>query len=106
MLNILDFIKKKMNIESCISKFNELEFEGFVKQLGAELNNTEIWKEITSDKNYRTILNIQDLDELLNELSMLILSPLILKQLVLNLLKLILLVLVFQQLLILVGISQ
>ena len=67
--NIEDFIRKEMNIESCISKFNELEFEGFVKQLGAELNNTDVLERNTPDKNYRTILNIQDLDELLNELS-------------------------------------
>ena len=60
--NIEDFIRKEMNIQSCISKFNELEFEGFVKQLGAELNNTDVLERNTSDKNYRTILNIQDLD--------------------------------------------
>ena len=44
------FYKKEMNIESCISKFNELEFEGFVKQLGAELNNTDALERNTPDR--------------------------------------------------------
>ena len=58
-----------MNVESCISKFNELEFEGFVKQLGPELNDSSTLGRNTPDKNYRTILNVNDLDGLLKELS-------------------------------------
>ena len=34
-----DFIKQEIDTKSCISKFSELEFQGFVKQLGSELNN-------------------------------------------------------------------
>ena len=33
-----DFIKQELDTKSCISKFSELEFQGFVKQLGSELN--------------------------------------------------------------------
>ena len=67
--SIRDFIRQEMNVGSCISKFNELEFEGFVKQLGSELNGSSTLGRNTPDKNYRTILNVNDLDGLLKELS-------------------------------------
>ena len=64
-----DFIKQEIDTKSCISKFSELEFQGFVKQLGSELNNLSTEKKINPNKNYRTILDEEALDELLIELS-------------------------------------
>ena len=64
-----DFIKQEVDIKSCISKFSELEFQGFVKQLGTELNNFAKGKKNNSNKNYRIVIDERTLDELLNELS-------------------------------------
>ena len=64
-----DFIKQKMDHKTCASKFSELEFQGFVKQLEPELNNSTTSERVEYNKNYKIILDEKALDELLNELS-------------------------------------
>ena len=64
-----DFIKQKMDYKTCASKFSELEFQGFVKQLEPELNNSTTSERVDHNKNYKIILDEKALDELLNELS-------------------------------------
>ena len=64
-----DFIKQKMDYKTCASKFSELEFQGFVKQLEPELNNSTTSERVEYNKNYKIILDEKALDELLNELS-------------------------------------
>ena len=61
--DIKDFIKQEMNSESCVSKFKELEFQGFVKQFQSNVSDSPV-KLNDPKKDYRTIMNIDELDKL------------------------------------------
>ena len=61
--DIKDFIKQEMNSESCVSKFKELEFQAFVKQFQSNVSDSPV-KLNDPKKDYRTILNIDELDKL------------------------------------------
>jgi len=61
--DIKDFIKQEMNSESCVSKFKELEFQAFVKQFQSNVSDSPV-KLNDPKKDYRTIMNIDELDKL------------------------------------------
>ena len=61
--DIKDFIKREMNSESCVSKFKELEFQAFVKQFQSNVSDSPV-KLNDPKKDYRTIMNIDELDKL------------------------------------------
>ena len=65
--DIKDFIKQEMNSESCVSKFKELEFQAFVKQFQSNVSDPPV-KLNDPKKDYRTILNIDELDKLVIDL--------------------------------------
>ena len=65
--DIKDLIKKEMNSESCISKFKELEFQAFVKEFQSNVSDSPR-KLNDPKKDYRTILNIDELDQLVIDL--------------------------------------
>ena len=67
--SIEDFIKKDIDIDSCIAKFSSLEFHGLVKQLGGGINNASKLKKNIVNKKCTIISKTKDLDTLIKQLS-------------------------------------
>ena len=66
--DLKDFLFKDMDSESCIKKFNSLEFYGLVKQLQSN-NLPSKKKTANSKKNYKIVSSLTQLDELMLDIS-------------------------------------
>lgn len=67
--HVQDFEKRELDIEACTEKFTELEFHALVKQLSNYSNEPIVDKKPITPKSYHTVLSVDDLNQLVSELS-------------------------------------
>ena len=68
-VNVLDYKKNNINLSDCKKKFSELEFHAILKQLKNREEASNSTNEKTFKKDYKTILNNDALNQLINVLN-------------------------------------
>ena len=68
-VNVLDYKKNNINLSDCKKKFSELEFHAILKQLKNREEASNSTNEKTLKKDYKTILNNDALNQLINVLN-------------------------------------
>ena len=67
-VNVLDCEKNEINLQACKKKFSELEFHAILKQLNNWKKPNHLDKDSKKRKNYKTILNNEDLNQMVDKL--------------------------------------